>query len=179
MQPVLFRIRKFLPTVIEKVLTKHLIATCFPRPIEFHGAIQLGRTTIAVAAKELPAAVSDPRIQLALTLLRENSFSPRVRVMEIAATLHITSSHLRHLFKKEVGLAPTQYVKTLRLQKARELFETTFLSIKEVMVAVGFADPSHFVRTYKEQHGETPSQTRAAALKRKTPSTRPARNFRQ
>jgi transcriptional regulator GlxA family with amidase domain len=49
------------------------------------------------------------------------------------------------------------------LQKSKELLETTFLSVKEIMVAVGFADLSHFVRDYKQQFGETPSQTRASA----------------
>lgn len=60
-------------------------------------------------------------------------------------------------------MAPTHYVKVLRLQKAKELLENTFLSVKEVMATVGFSDLSHFVRAYKAQYAETPSQTRAAS----------------
>lgn len=121
----------------------------------------LPRTTIAAIAQDRGVEVADPRIQLALTLLRKNSLAPSVRIKEIAARLHISSSHLRHLFKKELGIAPTHYVKALRMRKAREMLETTFLSVKEVMAAVGFADLSHFVRDYKTQYLETPSQTRA------------------
>jgi two-component system response regulator YesN len=91
--------------------------------------------------------------------------SPAVRIKEIAATLHISSSYLRHLFKKELGMAPTHYVKVLRLQKAKKLLENTYLSVKEIMAQVGISDPSHFVREYKQQFGETPSQTRASIKK--------------
>jgi len=89
--------------------------------------------------------------------------APALRINEIAARLHISSSYLRHLFKNEVGMAPTHYIKVLRLSKAKELLENTFLSVKEVMAEVGFSDLSHFVRDYKQQYGETPSQTRASA----------------
>jgi len=99
---------------------------------------------------------------LAITLLQKNALAPSARINEIAQELHISSSHLRHIFKREIGMAPKHYVKVLRLQKAKELLETTFLSVKEVMAAVGFSDLSHFVRAYKAQHGVRPSQTRAA-----------------
>jgi hypothetical protein len=41
------------------------------------------------------------------------------------------------------------------LRKAKELLETTFLSVKEVIAAVGISDLSHFVRDYKERYGES------------------------
>jgi transcriptional regulator GlxA family with amidase domain len=123
----------------------------------------LRRTTVAVEPRDLTAKTADSRVQLAARLLRKNAMSPSVRIKEIAATLHISSSHLRHLFKKELGVAPRHYVKVLRLRKAKELLENTFLSVKEVMVAVGVSDLSHFVRDYKERYAETPSQARARA----------------
>jgi transcriptional regulator GlxA family with amidase domain len=116
--------------------------------------------TSKIRAPELRS--EDPRIQQAVNLLRSNAFVAPVRISEIAAKLHISHSHLAHLFKKELGVAPTHYVRVLRLQKARDLLESTFLSVKEIMSMVGFADFSHFVRDYKQEFGETPSQTRAS-----------------
>lgn len=110
----------------------------------------------------LTAEKVDFRIQLAVMELRKHRFSSGVQIKEIAAGLHISSSHLRHLFKKELGIAPAHYLKALRLQAAKELLETTFLSVKEVMAAVGLTDLSHFVRDYKKHHGETPSQSRSS-----------------
>jgi AraC family transcriptional regulator len=120
----------------------------------------LRRTTFALAPQDLAAETSDPRVRLALKLLQKNAIAPSARISEIADELHISSTHLRHLFKREVGMTPTHYVKLLRLHEARKLLETTFLSVKEVMAAVGFSDLSHFVRDYKAQYGVTPSQSR-------------------
>jgi transcriptional regulator GlxA family with amidase domain len=120
----------------------------------------LRRTTFAALPHDLTAKTADPRVQLAVKLLRRNAMAPAVRIKEIAATLHISNSHLRHLFKKEVGMSPTHYIRVVRLQKAKDLLENSFLSVKEVMSAVGMSDPSHFVRDYKAKFGETPSQTR-------------------
>jgi transcriptional regulator GlxA family with amidase domain len=106
------------------------------------------------------------RIRLAAELLQSSAFDHPRRLTDIAAALNISSSHLRHLFKKEVGVSPAQYVKLLRLQRAKGLLTTTFLSVKEVMFQVGLADLSHFVRNYKIAFGETPSQTRASAARK-------------
>jgi len=122
--------------------------------------------------------ISDPRIKLSLGLLQKDHVSPP-RVEELAAGCNVTSSHFRHLFKKHVGLSPTQYVKLLRIRAAKKLLRTTFLSVKEVMAAVGENDFSHFVRHYKYECGETPSETRALEMRRDVRSSRPTRNLGQ
>lgn len=113
----------------------------------------------------------DRRIQKAVDLLERAPVGCPLRLAEIAATLNISPSHLRHLFKREVGTSPTHYLKLLWLHKAKELLETSFLSVKEILLVVGFKDESHFVRDFKVLYGKTPSQIRIVK-----PSTRAARN---
>lgn len=55
----------------------------------------------------------------------------------MAAKVHLSASRFGHLFGAEMSVSPARYVKTLRLVRAKELLETSFLSIKEVMVSVG------------------------------------------
>lgn len=117
----------------------------------------------------------DSRIQCALELL-QRSTRRKVQVTDVAARVHLSGSHLRHLFRKQIGMSPLRYVKLLRLRGARELLETTFLSVKEVSSAAGFSDLSHFVRDYKKEYGESPSQTRSSM--RTKMSTQPVRNIR-
>jgi AraC-like DNA-binding protein len=50
------------------------------------------------------------------------------------------------------------------MQKARELLETTFLNVKEVMLNVGAKDTSHFIRDFKKAFGLPPTQYRAQYL---------------
>jgi AraC family transcriptional regulator of arabinose operon len=78
----------------------------------------------------------DSRVQRAKALI-EKSIQQDSQFNRIAKQLNISSSRLRHLFKDEVGTSPIQYQKTLRLQKAKHLLETTFLTIKEIMLQVG------------------------------------------
>jgi transcriptional regulator GlxA family with amidase domain len=48
---------------------------------------------------------------------------------------------------------------------AKQLLETTFMSVKEVMFAVGINDLSHFVRDFSKRYGKTPAKYRADFLR--------------
>jgi AraC-like DNA-binding protein len=96
-----------------------------------------------------------------------------IRLADIAATVHVSSSYLRHLFKRETGTSATHYVKLLRLRRAKELLETSSLSVKEVMSAVGFNDFSH------TSFESTKLHLVELRIVTKLPSSRRARNFRQ
>lgn len=102
----------------------------------------------------------DRRIRKALDMIDRTTVDRPLRVAQIAAALNLSPSHMRHLFRREIGTSPTHYSKLLRLRKAKELLATTFLAVKEVMFAVGFRDESHFVRDFKALYGRTPSQAR-------------------
>lgn len=79
---------------------------------------------------------------------------------EMARAVNLSSSRLRHLFKEETGLSPAQYLKKLRMERARELGEQTFMQVKEIMNAVGIRNNSHFTHTFKRAHGLTPTECR-------------------
>jgi len=46
------------------------------------------------------------------------------------------------------------------MEEAKRLLETTFLSIKQVVVQVGLQDESHFVRDFKRIYGCSPTALR-------------------
>ncbi len=58
-------------------------------------------------------------------------------------------------------MSPEQYMKLLRMMKAKELLEMTFLQVKEICAEVGINDESHFVRDFKRIFGASPMQYRA------------------
>lgn len=101
----------------------------------------------------------DQRIQMIIALL--NAEICRQRSLEdLATVVNLSSSRLRHLFKTDTGLTPTEYLRDLRLKKAKELLETTFLSLKEIMNMIGVRDKSHFARDFKNAYGLSPSKYR-------------------
>ena len=81
-------------------------------------------------------------------------------VEEMAINVNLSASHLHKLFKNETGMTAVQYVRHIRLEKARELLENSFLRVKEITNEVGISDQSHFIRDFKDKYGMTPSAYR-------------------
>jgi transcriptional regulator GlxA family with amidase domain len=103
----------------------------------------------------------DRRVGVVLGWMEENlgmSVSPEA----MAETVNISTSRLRHLFKEQTGNTPLHQLKLMRLQRARVLLQSSFLTLKQVMGRVGITDISHFVKDYKTMYGETPGQTRTS-----------------
>lgn len=105
-------------------------------------------------------AGSDKRVAAASEMLNRFAVRGGCNFVQIARTVNLSTSRLRHLFTIEAGISPLHYVKVVRLQHARSLMLQSFLTVKEVMGESGFSDISHFVREYKRLFGETPSETR-------------------
>lgn len=59
-------------------------------------------------------------------------------------------------------MPPIQYLKVLRMERAKHLLETSFLSVKEIAHIVGVNDESHFVRDFKKTYGVPPTSYRTA-----------------
>jgi len=99
----------------------------------------------------------DKRIKRVTELLHLDIQKPPA-LDELAREVNLSSSRLRHLFKTETGLSPAQYLRALRMERAKELGEGTFLRVKEIMNSVGLRNTSQFTRTFKRAHGLTPAE---------------------
>ncbi|MGI8556009.1 MAG: helix-turn-helix transcriptional regulator [Pyrinomonadaceae bacterium] len=101
----------------------------------------------------------DKRILLLNELILTKIKSPP-DIEELAAQINISSSRLRQIFKAEMKMPFGEYVQHLQMEHARELLETTFKLIKQISVAVGFHDQSHFNHAFKEKYGLSPKKYR-------------------
>lgn len=101
----------------------------------------------------------DPRIEWAIHEIQRR-LGDGVTVDELAQRVNLSRSRFAHLFREHTGIPPARYLRDFRLDRARFLLETTFLSIKEVMAAVGFNDPSHFSRDFDRAFGASPREWR-------------------
>jgi transcriptional regulator GlxA family with amidase domain len=124
------------------------------------------RPSMISVPSELNLKYRDARVQPAIDFMNAN-FHRKIALDEIAEVLNSSSSNFRHLFKKETGITPVEYLIRLRMKKARELLKTTFLSVKQVTAASGYNTKSHFTRHFKRQFGVTPSEYRKQFATRK------------
>lgn len=102
----------------------------------------------------------DHRVKMVIRFIEENG-DRQLSLNEIALSINVSPWHLCRLFRMGTGTSVNQYLLNLRMQKAKELLETTCLRVKEIMNQVGIRDESHFARTFKKLYGLSPSQYRA------------------
>ena len=76
---------------------------------------------------------------------------------EFAHSVNLSVWRLSHIFKSDVGMPPIKYLRLLRMEKAKGLLESSFLSVKEIAFQVGLNDESHFVRDFKSTYGFSPA----------------------
>jgi AraC family transcriptional regulator, arabinose operon regulatory protein len=101
----------------------------------------------------------DPRVARVLEQL-ENRVHEPLTIRALAAGLGLSPSRFSHLFRDEVGASPMRYLQSLRMTRAMVLLERTSFSVREVMVQVGYNDPSHFARDFRRHHGVGPRDLR-------------------
>jgi transcriptional regulator GlxA family with amidase domain len=99
----------------------------------------------------------DHRVQAAVAFMKTN-LECKFTALDVAQAVRLSPSRLRELFRDETGKSVTLYRKELQLQRAKQLLETTFLSVKEVAASVGIDGVSHFVRDFKKTYGFTPTE---------------------
>jgi transcriptional regulator GlxA family with amidase domain len=104
----------------------------------------------------------DQRVQQVKSLI-ESSFHRELSVSEMARLVDLSVSHLQHLFKNEMGQSPAHYVQELRLSRAKELLESSSLTVKQIMLHIGTKDRSNFERRFKQTYKLTPVQYRKVA----------------
>ena len=78
----------------------------------------------------------------------------------LARIAGLSSGHFNRAFRESTGDSPHHYIIRKRVAMARELLMQTSRALADIALDVGFADQSHFCRTYVAVTGETPSACR-------------------
>lgn len=90
----------------------------------------------------------------------ENLDNHEFGVERLSEELFVSSSNLYRKLKALTGLSSNQYIRLVRLNKARELLQNSSLSIATVAYETGFTDPHYFSRMFKKEFGMTPTKYR-------------------
>lgn len=118
------------------------------------------RSTLAETENE-PGVAGDLRLRIAERVMRDGLAEP-LDVDRLAAAAGLSRSQLTRLYQAHYRQGPAQRLRTLRIEKARELLRATTLSIKEVADVCGFVCPNHFCRVFLQIVRSTPSAYRVS-----------------
>ncbi|MGH9437232.1 MAG: helix-turn-helix domain-containing protein [Terriglobia bacterium] len=102
----------------------------------------------------------DGRIRRIQQLLNDEPLD-RLTLHGLAKSVNLSLSRAQHLFKQETGVSLGQHLNDLRMKKAQNLLETSFLSVKEITAQVGWASQSKFGRDFRACFGMSPAKYRS------------------
>lgn len=81
-------------------------------------------------------------------------------LVSLAEKVYLSPQYLSTLFKRVTGWGINKYIKTIRMEKAKDLLENTNIKVVDLCTAVGFRNLSYFCQNFREFYGETPEQYR-------------------
>jgi two-component system, response regulator YesN len=87
----------------------------------------------------------------------DSEFTKNVTLEEIAKRVGVSSQYLSKIFKEETSQTFVEYLTNIRINRAKEIIQTSDQSIKQVGIMVGYKDPNYFSRIFRSVVGISPS----------------------
>lgn len=126
--------------------------------------IDHARSPLHLQARRIFAdETEDARIKATL-LTMEQHINDRIPIAQLARQVGVSRRQLERLFKEKAGMSPANAYQRVRLIHAKALVANTDASMLEIALEAGFESASHFARTFKKFHGQSPSELRTAAI---------------
>lgn len=95
-----------------------------------------------------------------MAYMSEHYGSNQLSLQQVADAFNMSSSYLSRYFKDQTGQTVTQYIQSLRMEKAKELLRAGADNLQEVVERIGYGSVSGFIRKFKESEGITPGEFR-------------------
>lgn len=93
-------------------------------------------------------------------VVEDNLTSP-VTLADLAYLSGRSLSSFKREFQRIYGVPPAKWIRERRLEKAHELLSTTPMTVAQICYSLGFENPAHFSRIFKQKYGIAPSEVLA------------------
>ncbi|QOY73824.1 MULTISPECIES: helix-turn-helix domain-containing protein [unclassified Pseudomonas] len=126
--------------------------------------IDTGRTEQSVYAMwSLPKSHGDSEI-LRVQHWLEQHFTESLVIDEVARRFGFGVRNFKRRFKDATGHTPIGYLQTLRLERAKQMLESTRMTLDSITYAVGYEDSNSFRRLFQQRVGMLPAAYRKKFL---------------
>ncbi|MDI2595055.1 AraC family transcriptional regulator [Pseudomonas sp. N3-W] len=88
-----------------------------------------------------------------------------VEVSELAQACALSRSHFSRAFKCSTGLSPQDWIRQQRIARAKQLIQTTDLSLTQISLECGFCDQAHFCHIFTRSEGINPFAWRCRVVR--------------
>ena len=107
--------------------------------------------------------IMNPYIRKAIEYIH-NNYKYEISIDSICSQLDINKCYFCSLFKKYTGHTFSYFLNNFRVEKSKELLESTDLSLLEIAFSVGFNNQTYYSIIFKKFTNQTPSQYRSSML---------------
>ncbi|MGZ3861569.1 MAG: hybrid sensor histidine kinase/response regulator transcription factor [Bacteroidia bacterium] len=101
---------------------------------------------------------ADPYVQKLLGIILDYLDDPQFSVEKLADLMAINRSHFQRKVKAITGLSPSEIIKSVRMEKAKEMLLQKTGNVTEVAYSTGFSSQSYFTKCFTEYYGVSPTQ---------------------
>ena len=116
---------------------------------------------LKVEPAEITVVSADEQLlQRAIGVVEEHMDDVDFNVEAFSSAIHMSRSALYLKLNGLVGQTPQEFIRTLRLKRAAQLLAESSDNMSEVAAQVGWLEPTHFSRAFKNQFGCSPSDYR-------------------
>lgn len=98
----------------------------------------------------------------------DSHYSENITLDFLSNLTYVNKFHLVHLFTKEMGISPINYLINKRIDESKNLLSTTNYSIRDISSIVGFSNSSYFSQMFKKITGISPKDFRSNNSKNQT-----------
>lgn len=107
------------------------------------------------------------RVNAVLQFVARN-YAETYSLSEVARLAGLSQRHFASLCRKKTGRSYVEYVNTVRTEKAKDLLESSVLSITAIAFEVGYEEFSTFYRAFKKRYHLSPRAFRDRIARKKT-----------
>lgn len=141
---------------------------CYPAP---HDDEARGASDVLNCWVDCTLAGDEPNLQdlheglrKALSYLSSN-YTENITLSRLAQRAHVSASHLSYLFRTVLGTSFKELLQRIRIERAKqEIRKRSHPRITEVAHSVGFADLSHFEKSFRRLVGQCPRDYRRSLV---------------
>lgn len=102
-----------------------------------------------------------------VSLLEEKYNDPEFSVEELSQEVAMSRMQLHRKVKALTDQSPGEFLRTFRLERAKQMLSGTGLQVSEVCYKTGFNNVSNFSKVFKEYTGVTPSEFMSAITEKR------------
>ncbi len=113
-----------------------------------------------VAIADTSAQEMTPFLNKLTTHINKQLDNPDFSVADLSKVVNMSDMQVYRKLKAMTGQTPSTFIRSIRLEKGKQLLTETKLTISEIAYAVGFSNPSYFSRTFHTAFGRSPSDFR-------------------